>query len=221
MIYKNRLAADLERWESYGFIDAQARAAMLADAERRWPKLELGTVISVLAAVLIILGVITFVSANWQEIPRIWRLAMIVVTVSATYGLAFAAFRASADYLAHAAILVGVGAFGAGIMLISQMYHISGDTSAFLMTWMACRSDHRRTSPIKALTCGCRASCRYLVLLASSRQRVGKCLYSCGVFTGCGSAGWPYVAGTMARRHICGDVCRPSLVRQQYNGARV
>jgi uncharacterized membrane protein len=137
MFYRNRLAADLERWESSGFIDAQTRAAMLADAESRWPRLELGTVISVLAAVLIVLGVITFVAANWQEIPRLWRLALIVAVVSAAYGSAFVAFRASADYLAHAAILIGVGAFGAGIMLISQMYHISGDTSTFLMMWMA------------------------------------------------------------------------------------
>ena len=51
------------------------------------------------------------------------------------YGIAGALFERKHPTFAHAAILAGVAIFGAGIMLIAQMFHIEGHPPDAVLTW--------------------------------------------------------------------------------------
>ena len=66
---------------------------------------------------------------------RLFRLALIFGGLFGAYGVAGFLFERRHPAFAHAAILVGVALFGAGIMLVAQMYHIEGDPPGAVLTW--------------------------------------------------------------------------------------
>jgi uncharacterized membrane protein len=66
---------------------------------------------------------------------RLFRLALIFGGLFASYGIAGILFERRHPAFAHAAILAGVALFGAGIMLVAQMYHIDGHPPDAVLTW--------------------------------------------------------------------------------------
>jgi uncharacterized membrane protein len=77
----------------------------------------------------------SFVAAHWSEIPRLFRLALIFGSLFASYGIAGVLFERNHPAFAHAAVLAGAALFGAGIMLIAQMFHIEGHPPGAVLTW--------------------------------------------------------------------------------------
>jgi len=133
--YARRLDRDLARWREQGWISSDGEAAIRRDVASRSRGLELAPVLGILGAVLIGFGAMSFVAAHWNEMPRLLRLALIFGGLFGAYGLAGVLFDRKHPAFAHAAILVGVSLFGAGIMLIAQMFHISGHPPDVVLTW--------------------------------------------------------------------------------------
>jgi uncharacterized membrane protein len=133
--YARRLDRDLPRWREAGWVTADGEAAIRADVAAQARKVELAPVLGILGAVLIGFGAMSFVAAHWSEMPRLFRLALIFGGLFASYGIAGMLFERRHPAFAHAAILVGVALFGAGIMLIAQMYHIEGNPPDAVLTW--------------------------------------------------------------------------------------
>ena len=79
----------------------------------------------------------SFVGANWQEMPRILRLGLLFGALWASYALGLVLARRGMSGFSHAAILLGVSIFGASIMLISQMYHMEGSPPDAILLWAA------------------------------------------------------------------------------------
>ena len=95
----------------------------------------LASALGILGAVLIGFGAMSFVAAHWSEMPRLFRSAMIFGGLFAAYGIAGVLFERKHPTFAHAAVLAGVTLFGAGIMLIAQMFHIEGHPPDAVLTW--------------------------------------------------------------------------------------
>ncbi len=133
--YARRLDRDLARWREAGWLSADNEASIRRDVASRSRSLELAPVLGILGAVLIGFGAMSFVAAHWNEMARLLRLALIFGGLFGAYGLAGLLFDRNHPAFAHAAILVGVALFGAGIMLIAQMFHISGDAPDAVLTW--------------------------------------------------------------------------------------
>src|SRR5689334_2331564 len=133
--YARRLDRDLARWREQGWISPDGEAAIRRDVASRSRGLELAPVLGILGAVLIGFGAMSFVAAHWNEMPRLLRLSLIFGGLFGAYGLAGFLFDRKHPAFAHAAILVGVSLFGAGIMLIAQMFHISGHAPDAVLTW--------------------------------------------------------------------------------------
>jgi len=133
--YARRLDRDLARWREAGWISADGEAAIRSDVASRSRSLELAPVLGILGAVLIGFGAMSFVAAHWNEMARLLRLALIFGGLFGAYGLAGVLFDRNHPAFAHAAILVGVALFGAGIMLIAQMFHIGGHAPDAVLTW--------------------------------------------------------------------------------------
>jgi len=133
--YARRLDRDLARWREAGWLTAEGEASIRSDVASQGRKVELAPVLGILGAVLIGFGAMSFVAAHWDEMARLFRLALIFGALFGAYGLAGFLFEREHPAFAHAAILAGVALFGAGIMLIAQMYHIEGDPPEAVLTW--------------------------------------------------------------------------------------
>src|SRR5919198_2101439 len=122
--YRSRLERDLPRWQAQGWVSKEGAGAILKELEAAGRGVGLSATLAILGAVLIGFAAMSFVAAHWQEMSKLARLALLFAGLWSAYGLAGGLFARRLDGFAHAAVLAGVGLFGANIMLIAQMYHM-------------------------------------------------------------------------------------------------
>jgi uncharacterized membrane protein len=135
MGYRARLQRDLPRWQSNGWVSEEGARAIRQELKAGGRGIGLSTTLAVLGAVLIGFAAMSFVAANWQDMSKLARIALLLAGLWAAYGLAGGLSARGLDGFAEAAVLAGVGLFGASIMLIAQMYHIEGNPPDAVLTW--------------------------------------------------------------------------------------
>ncbi|MBS0235586.1 MAG: DUF2157 domain-containing protein [Proteobacteria bacterium] len=133
--YKKWLLRDLDRWRANGWLSEEGRAAIVADVQNSASAFSLASALGILASVLFGFAAISFVAAHWEDMPRLARLLFLLACVWAGYGVAGWLEMRGQTLLADAAVLFSSGMFGASIMLISQMYNISGDPADGILLW--------------------------------------------------------------------------------------
>lgn len=133
---KKRLEADIGRWRGEGWVTPAGHDRILEELKKGAGP-SLSGALSILAAVLLGFGAMSFVAANWQDMPRIARLAVLFSGLLASYGTAGVLFQRNMDTFGHAATLLGTALFGASIMLISQMFHMDGNPADAVLVWAA------------------------------------------------------------------------------------
>ncbi|HWA22773.1 MAG TPA: DUF2157 domain-containing protein [Caulobacterales bacterium] len=135
--YLKRLAADLTRWRQTGVLsEAQADTALAdARAQAARPAGSFSNVAAALGAVLFGLGIITFIGANWDVLPKLARLAAVLALLWLAFGGAVIAFERKNDGMGHALALIGALSMGGAIALIGQTYHIEGSAAGLLIPW--------------------------------------------------------------------------------------
>ncbi len=129
------LAREIEQWSQNGLLEPGLGERLLADHDRRHTGFSLSGVLAVLAAVLLGAAVIALVAANWEAIARIYRVAMIAALILAGVVAAVLARQRDAKWICDSALIFTLLTYGAGIALIGQMYHISGDEAGFMLAW--------------------------------------------------------------------------------------
>lgn len=136
--YVVRLRQDVERWVSNGLIDTGTAGKLLADAESRDRQgFGSGTVLAMMAALLLGAAILIFVAANWEAFPRLLRVGALFSAIAGGY-VGGAIFKSRGHRaIGEALWIVAAAAFGGSLALIGQMYHISGDESAAMLTWCA------------------------------------------------------------------------------------
>ena len=133
--YTNRIASDVERWRQAGWIDERGRNGILTDIATRKSMISLPGVLAILGATLIGFSAMTFVAANWQGMSKLARLIVLMAGLWTSYGAAAILFTRKLPMFGHAAVLAGSAIFGAGIMLVSQMYHMEGNPPDAVLLW--------------------------------------------------------------------------------------
>ena len=133
--YRARLASDVKRWQRAGWLTEEGQRAIESELANSRSSIGLAGVLGVLGAVLIGFAAMSFVAANWQAMSKLARLAVIFGGLWASYGLAAGLYWKQLNRMAEGAVLAGIAIFGAGIMLISQIYHISGNPPDALFVW--------------------------------------------------------------------------------------
>lgn len=94
-------------------------------------------IIVTVGAILVGLGVYSFLAANWQELQRPLRLAIIVVVVLLPYGIGWYLKEVSQlEKIGNALILLGTLIYGGAIFLIARMYDIHDYTALGAILWM-------------------------------------------------------------------------------------
>jgi uncharacterized membrane protein len=136
-IYAKRLERDLKSWHEKGWVTAEGYKAILAE-QAQGAKITASAALTVVGAILLGFAAISFVAANWNEIPRLLRLGILIGALWAAYGSAAWLYRRELPDFAQAAVLSGALFFGAAVVLVTQMYHIgSGDLPGFMLLWTA------------------------------------------------------------------------------------
>lgn len=127
--YRKRLDADLTRWVGEGLLNADSasaiRRSVASEGGFRLPAL-----LGLFGGLLIASSVAAFVAANWEVMPRLVKLAMILISLIAALGIAARLESKGSSSGSDAAATCGVLIFGAGIALIGQMYHLPADWPA-------------------------------------------------------------------------------------------
>ncbi len=89
-----------------------------------------------LGALLLTAGALLFVAAHWDGLSPAGRFAIVLAAIAALHaGGAFAS--RSSPALAATLHAVGTGAFGAGIYLAGQVFHMAEHWPAALLLWAA------------------------------------------------------------------------------------
>lgn len=96
-------------------------------------------VFGILGAILTGLGIILIIAHNWDELSRATKtifsfLPLLIGQIFCAYALWK---REESDAWRESAATFLFFAVGASISLVSQVYHIPGNLSSFLLTWMA------------------------------------------------------------------------------------
>lgn len=142
--FRRQLRHESERWWAEGLIDADFYEtlaqryqfeALEGDASNRFIAILMG-----LGGILLGLGVITFVAANWQEWSRLFRIVVLLslfvgVNVTGFYLWRRPTHLRGLQRLGHGLLLLGALILGANIALISQMFHQSGNFYELLLIW--------------------------------------------------------------------------------------
>ncbi|MEQ1577253.1 MAG: DUF2157 domain-containing protein [Hyphomicrobium sp.] len=132
--HKKRVERDLSRWREAGWVTVDGETAIRADLART-RGFNLATVLSMLAAVLLAFAVMSFVGANWQDMSKLLRIALLFTLLVGSTIAAGVFFERGLDGFGHACAMLGSAIFGANIMLISQMYHMDGNAPDAVLLW--------------------------------------------------------------------------------------
>jgi uncharacterized membrane protein len=133
--YRQRLEADLAQWEADGVTAPATFATIRAALPPLAPGVNIPVMVAIVGGLLIAAAFLAFVAAHWSELSRLLRLAILLVGIVGAHGLGAWLARAGRPALADLCSGVGSIIFGAGIALIGQMYHLSGDFAGGMLLW--------------------------------------------------------------------------------------
>ncbi len=123
-------------WVASGLVTAEQRDRILAaEPAEGGAAPRLVAIFSLLGAALVVLGVVLVVSQNWDEIPRLTKLAggvaLMLATFAAGYWLRFG--PPAMTRTGEGVLLAGSGIFLANLALISQQYNIDFNPSPLFL----------------------------------------------------------------------------------------
>lgn len=129
---KRWLVKEGEKWVEQDIITEQQLKQILTQYEQKPQGI---SILSVLASLLIGLGILSFIAANWQQIPSFMRLGLIVVIMCSFYAGGSFLYERGNKHTGNALFGIGLLSFGAGIFLIAQMYHLISNSIGSFLVW--------------------------------------------------------------------------------------
>lgn len=141
---RERLRRELDRLRVEGVIDEgqcqrvdeRLTAALYPVTDR------IGTltaIIATLGAMLVATGLLFIVAGNWGDIPKWWKLGLIVGTFMTVHHFGFTLAERPGNYprVGRALTALGVLAYGAVIALVAQIYGLESKYPWALLAWAA------------------------------------------------------------------------------------
>ena len=135
--YRERLEADLARWQAEGLLPPKSADAIRATLRPVPEGITIATVVGIVGGLLIAAAFLAFIAANWTAIARPLRFAILLAGIAGAYGVGALFDRAERNHLADLSVGVGSIIFGAAIALVGQMYHLGDDFAGGLLLWAA------------------------------------------------------------------------------------
>jgi len=135
------LPSESARWVQAGLISAEQRDRIvgLYPTQTGASRDRTVLILSILGSVLVGAGVILFFAANWQRIGSPVKVGAIMAAIIATYAAGYHLQFGRGDFprLGQALILLGGLFYGAGIWLMSFIFHLEGHFPTAFFLWGA------------------------------------------------------------------------------------
>jgi uncharacterized membrane protein len=135
--YRQRLEADLARWQADGVITPAAGTAIRNSLPPLGSGLNIAVVVGIVGGLLIAAAFLAFVASNWTAIARPARFGILSAGLVGAYGIAAWFAWTNRAILADLGVSIGTIVFGAAIALVGQMYHLGDDFAAGMLLWAA------------------------------------------------------------------------------------
>jgi uncharacterized membrane protein len=142
--FRRQLRHESEKWWTEGLITSEFYQTLVdryqLDALERDASNRFVTILMGLGGILLGLGIITFVAANWQDWTRSFRVVLLLslfisVNVTGFFLWRRPAHKPGLQKLGHGLLLLGALILGANLALLSQMFHQSGNFYELLLVW--------------------------------------------------------------------------------------
>lgn len=133
--YQTRLERDVKRWVEKGLIDTSTADNLLEETRSQKTGYSFSSIVIILGVISLCFAAMTFVAANWDEMPKIMRVAILLAGMAVAYLASIIANQRANPIIADAFVLLGCGVFGAAIMLVGQMYHLQGKAEDAVLLW--------------------------------------------------------------------------------------
>jgi uncharacterized membrane protein len=123
------------RWIEQGIVTGEQAERILGLYEDRKHAVGL---IPLFGSLLVGLGFLSFVAANWQGMHELFRLVLIIAVMAGCYACGHWFTSQGSQKLGISLIGIGLFAFGGGIFLVGQMFHLTAyDAGSFLIWGLA------------------------------------------------------------------------------------
>jgi uncharacterized membrane protein len=151
---RRHIKKESEAWVRKGIItqDQQAQILELYPSTKEWGKL-----LPILASILIGCSLLTFIASNWDQIDNLIKLALIIFVMTAFYLTGDQQIHKGQHSLGVCLLGLGLISFGAGMILVGQMFHLSSyNASTFILWCLAgiCLLFFYSSTVLYLLTCG-------------------------------------------------------------------
>ena len=140
--FLDRLKREIPLWVSEGVVtEAESQRILARYGEEYQAKIKiqrqgrLTQIISVLGAVLVGVGVLLFIGANWTEMPTGIKLMLIFGSIAVAYGSGIWLTAVGYEKTGSALVFLGALLYGAGIALIAQIYHLPANSGMIFLLW--------------------------------------------------------------------------------------
>jgi uncharacterized membrane protein len=139
--FRRQLRREADLWAQSGLIDRATHDRIATKYQFSELDIEsrnsLVTLLMGLGCVLIGIGVLTFVAANWQQLAREWRVVVLLSVFIAVNMLGFYLWRlgGSKQRLGQGLLLLGALMLGGNMALMGQMFHVRGELFQLFIAW--------------------------------------------------------------------------------------
>jgi len=140
--FRHQLRHEAQIWQAEGLIDelqyeqlSQRYQFNTLDSTARNSFI---AILVGLGSILIGLGIITFVAANWQELPRLGKVTLLLslfISVNIAGFWLWKHPKESRQRLGHGLLLLGALVLGANMGLMGQIFHIDAPFYELLFAW--------------------------------------------------------------------------------------
>lgn len=130
------LSVNLEEKKKADSIPAKKEAAQLP--AKKASKVSVSVILTIIASVLISVGIISLIAYNWAAIPRTVKAitAILLLTVTQTIGfILIKKGKADTTKVRESYSLFWAILFGAIVAFVSQIFKFPGDTQSFMLVW--------------------------------------------------------------------------------------
>jgi len=125
----------LQDWRERGLLDSDTALRLRDDLEQGKQRFSFNAFVITAGVICLCFAAMTFVAANWDQMSRLLRLGLVMLALWAAWGAALWAGLRGLHWWHQALLMLACGLFGAGIMLVSQIYHIQGNAADAVWLW--------------------------------------------------------------------------------------
>jgi uncharacterized membrane protein len=130
-VNRNWIEKEGKHWVKDGLIQKEQLEQILS----RYPEKSSKSLLPIFASILVGLGILSFIASNWDIISNLGKLLIIIISMTVFYIIGNKKVAKGDSRLGHALIGLGVITFGAGIILISQIYNFTFYNASSFILW--------------------------------------------------------------------------------------